>query len=240
VLRTLPMFAPGAGTAMNGLVSLANGSVRTVADGGTNPRHEVVDVAATATAYRDLLPVETRSGAFAEFIVDYFLPSGFGPARDRVAAIQNGTPDPIYRDAFAGIRGREGFASIGELYAARAVGASTDPDLYSIDRLGNDNQQIARGGFEFFGGDPDSDITDDLDEQLAILNAAANSVTVGSDLFAVWILMHGYAPGDVEGLEPEDVMTPSVARRFLLVLDRSNVVNPGDLPEIVLFIERPL
>ena len=73
-----------------------------------------------------------------------------------------------------------------------------------------------------------------------VANAMLNSITVRSDVFCVWFVIHGYLPADVEGLGPTDPMIPSVARRYMMIVDRSNVVRQGDKPRILLFNEVPL
>jgi hypothetical protein len=83
-------------------------------------------------------------------------------------------------------------------------------------------------------------VKDDWDEKLQIAAAAMGSATVRSDMFAVWFVVHGYQKSDTEGLKPEDVLTPSVAKRYLMVLDRSNVTRKGEKPRVVLFTEVPL
>lgn len=77
------------------------------------------------------------------------------------------------------------------------------------------------------------------DRDTAIADAVANTVSVRSDLFCVWFVLHGYQPKDVEGLRPTDPMTPSVARRFVMVVDRSNVVTLGQKPRILMLEEVP-
>jgi hypothetical protein len=44
----------------------------------------------------------------------------------------------------------------------------------------------------------------------------------------------------VEGLDTEDPITPSVRRRFVMVVDRSNVTTRGTKPRILLMKEVPL
>jgi hypothetical protein len=52
--------------------------------------------------------------------------------------------------------------------------------------------------------------------------------------------VHGYQQSDVENLGPADVLTPTIARRFVMVVDRSNVVKTGDKPRVLLFKEVPV
>ena len=65
-------------------------------------------------------------------------------------------------------------------------------------------------------------------------------MSVRSDFFAVWFIMHVYQPSDVEGLLPEDPLIPSVAKRYLMIIDRTNVTREGDDPEVVLLKEVPM
>jgi hypothetical protein len=81
---------------------------------------------------------------------------------------------------------------------------------------------------------------DEFKEKLAIANAVVNSTSTRSDYFVAWFLVHGYQQSDVENLGPNDVLTPSIARRFVMVVDRSNVVKTGDKPRVLLFKEVPV
>jgi hypothetical protein len=83
-------------------------------------------------------------------------------------------------------------------------------------------------------------IPDSYDEQLLIANAALGSISVRSDVFAVWILLHGYQRSDTENLRREDPLTPSIAKRYLMVVDRSNITRKGEQPNILLFREVPI
>ncbi len=86
----------------------------------------------------------------------------------------------------------------------------------------------------------DDRIDDEFDERLAIINSVINTASVRSDLYAVWFLLHGYQESDVRGLAADDPMLPTIQRRFVMVVDRSNVKAKGDKPEILLFKEVPL
>jgi len=83
-------------------------------------------------------------------------------------------------------------------------------------------------------------LANDYDEQLALLAGLANTTDVRSDYFAAWFLIRGYQESDVTGLSDSEPMLPTVERRFLLVLDRSAVVIPGDQPRVLLYRELPL
>ena len=90
---------------------------------------------------------------------------------------------------------------------------------------------------DFVGTD---DMPNEYKEKLAIANAVVNTTTTRSDYFIAWFLVHGYQQSDVENLAPDDVMTPTIARRFVMVVDRSNVVKRGDKPRVLLFKEVPV
>lgn len=77
-------------------------------------------------------------------------------------------------------------------------------------------------------------------EKLMLAAGALGSLSVRSDVYAVWFVLHGYQRTDCEGLGPNDPLTPSIARRFMMVVDRSNVVKKGDTPKILMFKEVPL
>ena len=81
---------------------------------------------------------------------------------------------------------------------------------------------------------------DDYAERLAVAAGIMNTTSVRSDYFAAWLVVQGFRERDVTGLRDEDALVPSFKKRFLMVIDRSNVINPGDSPRIVLFKELPL
>ena len=83
-------------------------------------------------------------------------------------------------------------------------------------------------------------VRDDYAEKLLIAQAALGSMTVRSDLFAVWFVVHGYQQSDTEGLGLNDPLKPSVAKRFLMVVDRSNVTRKGEKPRVLFLTELPM
>lgn len=82
-------------------------------------------------------------------------------------------------------------------------------------------------------------IPDDYDEQLVQLNAVLNSMSVGSDYYAVWFVLHGYQESDTLNLGEQDPLTPSFRGRYLMILDRSNVTEKGDQPRVLAFVQLP-
>lgn len=82
-------------------------------------------------------------------------------------------------------------------------------------------------------------------EKLIIPGAMMSAATTRSDVFAVWFTVYGFREGDVNtpapapGQDPAPLL-PSIQRRFLMVIDRSNVTQLGEKPRIVLFKEVPM
>ncbi|MFT5423256.1 MAG: hypothetical protein ACI89L_001030 [Phycisphaerales bacterium] len=88
-------------------------------------------------------------------------------------------------------------------------------------------------------GENDS-VVDEADERIAIAGAIMNSIDVRSDTFVVWFVLQGYRPEDVADLRPTDPLVPSFQRRYMMVVDRSNVVSENDTPKIVMIREVPM
>ena len=252
VLRTIPMLAP--------LFDFDPSGTLENQWWWNTPQHEYTsDLAASVQAYRDKVSTVTRRVLNQSGAVEVT-----PEAVDFVDAA-NPRPDNIDNEgrraatSVPALRETPGFASIGELMAVRTwTNPATTPrtaGLHDIDRLGFDALDINNGdglvsirytdyGDQNNNGNSSEDrfesLPDDYDERLIIANALMNTVTVRSDYFAVWFIAHGYGPGDVEGLRDDQPMTPTVRRRYLLVVDRSNVTSPGERPRVVLFQELPL
>lgn len=154
-----------------------------------------------------------------------------------------------------GLRGSPMFASLGELLAVSVRENPGVPDPLADNRrhlttqayYGNQtNLGVSGSGAatvtidpQFTGDDPG--ITpDDYAERLATAVGLMNTTSVRSDYFAAWLVVQGFRESDVTGLQPDEPLVPSFKRRFLIVIDRSNVINPGDAPRVVLFRELPL
>lgn len=139
-------------------------------------------------------------------------------------------PDGDGNDILAGINYEDGFDPI-------------------IDPVTEDNFSYTLGRAFFGNENADDDnrpnvledeVANDLLEDLAIFNGAANTIDTRSDFFAAWFVLRGYAESDVSGLDPEEPMTPSYQKRFLMIIDRSNVTDVGQSPRILYFGEVPL
>lgn len=224
------------------------------------------DMAAAAVAYRDKIPVFDRG--FPVAYPQMGIPQT--PPRINRFTNVNGHPvfDPANNNGRAAttgmfnasgplIREMPGFATRGEIMAIVTDGTSNPPRLplvNSMNVLANDDAASGLPGLVTTAynrpaehGLPTvprprhiNEIPDSFDEQLLIANAALGSITVRSDVFAVWMLLHGYQRSDTENLGPDDPLVPTIAKRYLMVVDRSNVTRKGQQPRILLFKEVPL
>ncbi|MBC7834621.1 MAG: hypothetical protein H7Y88_05910 [Phycisphaerales bacterium] len=257
-LWTLPMLTPDrAGTAAGAGWTTVSGTNEGDSPGALyNPAAQMYDVAAALIAYRDKARVLTRlddSGTSRP--IDF---------RDGLATSLNqlGRAD---RNQVPGIREEPGFASASEILCVmmRDVPTGTNPTGFDTSTgdpamIDLDNS-IVRFGFSSGPSDPTTtvnvhgletslydspprpdEIREDYDEQLTIAGAVLNSVTTRSDVFCVYFIVHGYTRADTEGLLNEEPMVPSIARRFVMVVDRSNVTRLGEQPKILLFKEVPM
>jgi hypothetical protein len=256
VLRVLPMLSPTTDT-MTGYdwwwTSSDQTSNRSKLDGDT-------DLAATVAAFRDKSWIRTRPGTTTGNTTVLAFDD-----RDNGGAVLSDITDG--RDlngrsgrAFTpGLREQPGLIVAGEiLSAARRSdlpdGGTTVPpaDPTNIDFLGMDveatgtgsriNTQNKKGigSFDYNDLDPVKNDYEVFEERLIVPNGVLASATTRSDFFAVWFTVAGFRPSDVRGLSNTMPLVPSMQRRFVMVVDRSNVVKKGDKPRIVFFREVPL
>lgn len=228
-------------------------------DDGTQVLHDHrSDIGASVRSYRDKSAARPKGANPGTRAIEFFDASSVWGDLD-----PTGTDGRQFVTGFVGLREDFGFMSVGELMAVdvppsggggTGLGGASYPDPLLIRRLGKDGFSLnvdgidqmrytAAGEIDQAAGTPDlfdDEIADDYDEQLALFNGVANTVSVRSDVYAIWFVLHGYAREDVEGLRPDDPLTPSVARRYLIVVDRSNVLRVGDRPRVLLFDELPL
>lgn len=194
------------------------------------------DVAATLLSYRDRIPVLPRTLPMAPAIVQANL---LDFSDENAAAYGGGNiSGRTFATGISGINETRGFRSVGEILLASDL-RSANFDVHAIDRFALDNTDLAQQGVDMrddFGADG---LIDEYSESIAIATSISGMVTVRSDTYAVWFVLHGYQRSDVAGLGPTDPMVPSVARRFLMIVDRSKVTSTGQEPEILLFQEVP-
>lgn len=244
VLRTLPLLNPTtdtsslpgyAGSEWQTYLSLSGANAGNPPLPGTD-----TDIAAAIRAYRDKTreaPMDDPGSAaiFEDAAIDPF--ASFGSdgrfLTTRVPAIRE-TP---------------GIGSLGELMAITAPPSTQLSRLRATDRidmLGHDTRRSGTLGtlsvpVRNSSNNKDVDeVSDDYGEQLLIAQSLMNSVNVRSDIFAVWFVVEGYQKSDTENLGVNDPLVPSIAKRFLLVLDRSNVTRAGEKARVLLFKELPM
>jgi hypothetical protein len=202
-------------------------------------------VAATLVAQRDKLPTLDRDSQ----IVTFENTAGSDPFNMATADGRSLTT------RIPGIREVPGLGTPGEIMtlidrtgASNAPGNTRIPDRDQIDYLGRDGSMSGSAGMvtslyrdpaNTSGPKTPNQIKDDYAEKVAVAAAAMNSVTVRSDIFAVWFVVNGYQKSDTENLKLEDPLTPSISKRYLMVVDRSNVVRKGEKPRIIMFTELP-
>jgi hypothetical protein len=163
----------------------------------------------------------------------------------------------LSREAMTGIDGLRqtpGFGSLGELLAVRInpefeTGTSAERwnnirhlsiDQYGFDEEASGKQDETTILGQLFGGTEPGTTIDDYGEKLSMANSVLNMISVRSDYYAVWFVVHGYRESDVVNLRDEDPLVPSVQKRFLMVIDRTDVIKPGDKPKILVLKEVPM
>ncbi len=84
-------------------------------------------------------------------------------------------------------------------------------------------------------------VGNEFDEKLSIAGAALGTTSVRSDVYAAWFVVMGFQPSDIDAcIAGSDPLVPSVQRRFLMIVDRSNVTKKGEKPKVLLLKEVPM
>jgi len=230
---------------------------------------EFYDIAATAKAYRDKLRVVARTNPTnpgTQRIID-FSDDLSGRAIAQIDGLREDPGFTVPGEILAlQIRGRTNpgpnndrrptfvLTELGAGFSPNDVNLDCSINRFGFSTLGFDQANAwaqTERTFHASGIDSTSyknpmgarvgdEIVNDYDEQLAIANAVLGSITTRSDIFCVWFVIHGYLPSDCEALGPNDPLVPSIARRYVMVVDRSNVQRPSDKPRILLFQEVPM
>ncbi|MGH7243378.1 MAG: hypothetical protein ACREJD_08180 [Phycisphaerales bacterium] len=187
------------------------------------------------------------------------------PATPATAGTYNG--GRYWSTGLRGIREGAGFQSIGELLAVRQVDfdpatnvVNTSPANLALRTSNIDSLAYLTKATNMLGTDsivervldvtdPTKPKTTDLkplqfphtyQDKLKVLSGMLGSISVRSDMYAVWFVARGYQRSDVEGLPAGQPMVPSIERRFLMIIDRSNVTKVGQKPRVLAFVELPL
>ena len=231
VLRALPMLSPTHGTDPKSPGSGPGSAWSAFNGAATTGQGTTSDAASMLLAARDKLAVYPRGD-------QVFNPPPFPD--DQI----DFTPGRRQTTGIDAIREVPGFRSVAEVLTARELNnrrLTGVPGLHDVDRLGFDNTRVTLAGFDpvVYPNTVTDPLTDEFDERLILANSILGSVTVRSDVYACWFVLHGYRESDCTGLATDDPLIPSVSRRFLMILDRSSVIAPGDKPAILLFKEVP-
>lgn len=248
VLNTIPMMAPA--PTQNPLVTNWWWGEPTVFG-------QTSDIAATVIAYRDKILLQTRSKALRAN-------SGI-PYADDVRSFDDGvgiTPDQTALldgrsviSNIAAVREEPGVFTLGELMAARQVNpanpdSSRDPS--NIDFLGQrdasgNGSRFQRVGTESIlhrdinsGNYSPDDLQGEYDQKLIPMQGLLATASTRSDYFICWFIVEGYRKEDTTKLTNADPMVPSIRRRFMMILDRSQCISPGQPARIRAIKEVPL
>ncbi len=243
VLRTIPMLTPTQG------VGEWWGTGAGLPSPTLGPTH--ADLAATIVGYRSKIAIADRTNQATGLVRfdDDDADLLFDPPQ------QNGRFLTSHVEAQ---REQPGFASLGETMMMIERNATKQPttptriasrvnqaDGWALDNSNSGAPGVTTALYPAANNQPRSQIngiTNDYAEKVMTLSALGNTASVRSDVFAVYFVLHGYQRSDCENLSNSrgDPLVPSVARRYLMVIDRSNVVRRGDKPKVVLFTEVPL
>ncbi|MCC6427652.1 MAG: hypothetical protein IT435_12630 [Phycisphaerales bacterium] len=219
-----------------------------------------VDLAATLIAYRDKVMQRRRP--------DPANASTPGPTVSFDDRDNAGNPgaDITQDDQLNGRSGRSDFNAIREqpglLAASEIMGATRRyqapnvatampaRDNANIDLLGWDENASGKaklnadrkgvGSLDYTDADAVKNDYEFYEDKLLVTNGVLNTVSTRSDYFAVWFVVAGFKASDVRGLSMSTPMVPSIQRRYVMVVDRSNVVKKGDKARIVFFREVPM
>lgn len=237
--------------------------------GGPNATRELTttDLSATIISVRDKMKAYFRPQSTLSFGPTVWFGSG-AESNNFLQGLYGALDARSFVGGFQAIGEMPGFRTPGSILMARALAPDAEPSTtqdpaaagmpHNIDFLGHDRNPAG-----LFGAPADSSArgvtpgltrnwdgqwnenqpnlaANDYQEQLAIAGAVVGSTTNRSDVFAVWFIVQGYTKEDVTGLAADEPMVPSVKRRFVMVVDRSNVRQTGDKPKILLMKEVPV
>ncbi len=254
VLNLIPFWCPTTEPGVWDNVKLASGWVAgaSTVPGPSTTGTDGTDLATTSRAYRDKLFLVDRDQQPVHF-EDTPSVSPFENLKRDGRTLTNQVPTAIGPQ-----REGPGFGTTGEFLAMvdRTAGAGLARIRAVGDRadgLAQDNRPSGMPGMnttlfrlpsETMASAPTpahiDTVPDDYAEKLAIAQASLGSVTVRSDMFAVWFVLQGYQKSDTENLGLNDPLKPSVSKRYLMIVDRSGVTRKGEKPRIVFLTEVPM
>lgn len=251
VFNTIPMMAPAPTTGPTG----------TNWWWGETAFNQTSDIASTVLAYRDKgsLDVRTRTATSGDpnAAVVRIFDDTTGIRPDQTDALNGrGVASNI-----SGIREEPGIFSLGELMAARQLvvdsSGNVNPNSYrdpsNIDFLGHRDPntgagpRFQRAGTESIlhrdvstGNYSPDQLQGEYDQKLVPMQGLLATASTRSDYFICWFIVEGYRKEDVAKLGNTDPMVPSIRRRFMMILDRSSCISPGQPARIRAIKELPL
>lgn len=231
VLRTLPVLTPTK-------VASANSEWWSTEMPGTGDR------AAALVAYRDRAQVLSRDSGLIRFD-DAPNANPFDPL-DWTGRLNT--------SGIEALREQTGLASVGEMMAVvdnvggRIMGPSDAFDAYASSSAKGDPSlpgvatSLYRETLTATSAAVGNELVNEWAEKLAVLGPAAGSASVRSDYYACWFVLHGYREADCLNLSNDkgDPLVPTIAKRYLMVIDRSNVTQRGQRPRVLVFTELPM
>jgi hypothetical protein len=211
------------------------------------------DIAATVLGYRDKIITITRiknytSGNPNANGVRYFNDSFATP--DQTALLDGRSQN----SNIPAVREEPGVFTLGELMAARQIDpttATTALDPSNIDFLGQrvngNGSRFTRVGTESIlhrditsGNYSPDELQGEYDQKLIPMQGLLATASTRSDYFICWFIVEGYRKEDTTKLTNADPMVPSIRRRFMMILDRSQCISPGQPAKIRAIKEVPL
>jgi hypothetical protein len=249
VVNTIPMMAPAPTTGPTG----------TNWWWGETVFNQTSDIASTVLAYRDKstldVRIKTRTSGNPDAAPLRIFDDTTGIRPDQTDAL-NGRE--VASRVF-GVREEPGVHSLGELMAARQLivdgSGNVLPASYrdpsNIDFLGQRNNgngsRFQRAGTEsILHRDPSTgnyspdQLQGEYDQKLVPMHGLLATASTRSDYFICWFIVEGYRKEDTTKLTNADPMVPSIRRRFMMILDRSQCVSPGQPAKIRAIKEVPL
>ncbi|NNM25955.1 MAG: hypothetical protein HKO59_08215, partial [Phycisphaerales bacterium] len=165
---------------------------------------------------------------------------------------------PDFSERQDGIRGVRGVAAIGELRTlddsagvgggAMGGGGGSADETWDFDFAANDPFRIVQGAHvstdvvgpndrDIFVGD---EVAGDAEESNLLIAGASNLVTTRSDVFTVYFRVRSFRQNRTTGVwdatDPERIVDDA---RYVMMVDRSGVNNPGDAPRIMYLEKLP-
>ena len=191
-----------------------------------SPREDLVDNDGDGTndnASELFIPGTLNLNTAPEFLMDRVLPIGSAGVRqayiDAIIAYRD-TPSTTNRTAGNYRNGRKGLAYVGEVYNLSALAAASDYGRNGVDDYNGTGFGSIQGDFLSNPTTGADGIVDDPEEKSLVARWLGQTCSTRSDVYCAYILVRGYAPGNLT--------TPVTERRAAVLLDRSRIATADD------------